>query len=296
MRLKSWFTASPPELQDPLDWILPLPEVIGGDGQDNGRAPDRFLSLQGGINFRDIGGYRTADGRTIRWGQIYRAGVLSQLTPTDQQYLGQLGIRLVCDLRTESEVSKRPDKLPNTPTCRWLHLPIENMERSARLRGLFAILFSRSQLENLMDEGYTRVMIDENGPLIGQALRLIADAANRPLIIHCSAGKDRTAVIIALLLHILGVPIETILADYTLSNWHYARFRAGFQQDLHKLRRWGITADHLQAVILVKAIRLEKTMAHIQQKYGSVIGYLEQQAGINDQVMNQLRAHLLTPS
>ncbi len=293
MRLKSWFAVSPPELQDPLDWILPLPEVTGSDGQANGRAPDRFLSLQGGINFRDIGGYRTADGRTIRWRQIYRAGTLSHLTPADQQHLGQLGIRLVCDLRTKREVRKRPDKLPDTPTCQWLHLPIENLERSARLRGLVAILFNRSQLENLMDEGYTRVMIDENGPLIGKALHLMADAAHHPLIIHCSAGKDRTAVIIALLMHILGVSHQTILADYTLSNWHYEKFHAGIQQDLVSLRHWGITADHLQSLLLVKASRLEKTIAHIEQNYGSVLQYLEQQAGIDGQVIHRLRTNLL---
>ncbi|HRQ41206.1 MAG TPA: tyrosine-protein phosphatase [Chloroflexota bacterium] len=294
MRLKSWFTAAPPELHDPVDWILPLPTSADGHGPANGRPPDRFLPLQGGINFRDIGGYETVDGRTIRWGLVYRAGVLSGLTPADQQYLGQFGIRLVCDLRTESEVQKRPDKLPGNPECQWLHLPIENMERSARLRGLVAVLFNRSQLDNLMDEGYTRVMIDENGPLIGQALRLMVNATNRPIVIHCSAGKDRTAVIIALLLHILGVPQETILADYALSNLHYDKFRAGIQQDLHRLERWGITVDHLQAVILVKATRLEKTWAHIERKYGSITGYLEEQAGISQQTMHQLRASLLT--
>lgn len=294
MRLKSWFNSAPPELHDPLKWILPLPEMTGSPGVDNGRTPDRFLPLEGGINFRDIGGYETVDGRALRWGQIYRAGVLSQLTPADQQYLGQLGIRLVCDLRTASEVQKRPDKLPANPDCQWQHLPIENLERSARLRGLVAVLFDRSRLDNLMDEGYTRVIVDENAPLIGRALRLMAEPTNRPLVIHCSAGKDRTAVVTALLLHILGVPQETILADYTLSNLHYDKFRAGIQQDLHRLKRWGVTVDHLQAVILVKATRLEKTLAHIVQTYGSITNYLVEQAGVNHQMMRQLRANLLT--
>ncbi|MBX3058212.1 MAG: tyrosine-protein phosphatase [Anaerolineae bacterium] len=271
-----------------------MPEMTGSPGADNGRTPDRFLPLEGGINFRDIGGYETVDGRALRWGQIYRAGVLSQLTPPDQQYLGQLGIRLVCDLRTESEVQKRPDKLPANPDCQWQHLPIENLERSARLRGLIAVLFDRSRLDDLMDEGYNRVIVDENAPLIGQALRLMADATNRPLVIHCSAGKDRTAVVIALLLHILGVPQQTILADYTLSNLHYDKFRAGIQQDLHRLKRWGVTVDHLQAVILVRAARLEKTLAHIEQTYGSVTDYLSEQAGVSHQVMHQLRTNLLT--
>ncbi len=295
MRWKSWLKSSPPALHDPAEWTLPLPETANPHEQKgNGRLPDRFLPLEGGVNFRDIGGYETADGRAIRWGQIYRAGVLSQLTPADQEHLGRLGVRLVCDLRTESEVQKRPDRLPTNPECQWLHLPIENLERSTRIRGLKALLFDRSELDNLMDEGYIRVMIDENGPLVGQALRLMADPNNRPFVIHCSAGKDRTAVIIALLLHILGIPQETILADYTLSNLHYDKFRAGIQQDLHSLKRWGVTVDHLQAVILVKAARLEKTVGHIEQKYGSVTDYLEIQAGVDHQIINQLRTNLLT--
>jgi protein-tyrosine phosphatase len=271
-----------------------LPETAVLNEHDNGRLPKRFLPLAGGINFRDIGGYETADGMTVRWKQIFRAGVLSQLTPADQHYLGQTGIRLVCDLRTKSEALKRPNRLPNNPECQSLHLPIENLERSARVRGLAAILFDRSRLDSLMDEGYTRVMIDENGHIIGQVLRLAADPTNRPMIIHCSAGKDRTAVIIALLLHILGVPQQTILADYTLSNWHYDKFRAGIEQDLTSLRRWGITADHLQAVILVKATRLQKMMQHIQQQYSSVEQYLEQKAELDPQIFHQLRASLLT--
>ncbi|NJN54410.1 MAG: tyrosine-protein phosphatase [Anaerolineae bacterium] len=234
MPLKSWFRTAPPVLPNPDDWILPLPPLADGR-----TATERFLPLQGGVNFRDIGGYETADGRAIRAGQVYRAGVLSHLTPTDQQLLGSLGIRLVCDLRTASEVQKRPDKLPNNPECQWRHLPAESLERSARWRGLTAMLFNRAELENLMDEGYTRVMIDDNALLIGQVLRLLADAHNRPIIIHCSAGKDRTAVIIALLLHILGIPQEIILADYTLSNTHYHKYRDGIAQDIHRLRRLG---------------------------------------------------------
>ena len=100
-------------------------------------------------------------------------------------------------------------------------------------------------------------------------------------------------MIIALLMHILGVSHQTILADYTLSNWHYEKFHAGIQQDLVSLRHWGITADHLQSLLLVKASRLEKTIAHIEQNYGSVLQYLEQQAGIDGQVIHRLRTNLL---
>jgi protein-tyrosine phosphatase len=144
-----------------------------------------------------------------------------------------------------------------------------------------------------MDEGYTRVMVEENAALIGTILRRLAEPTSYPAIIHCSAGKDRTAVIIALLLHILGVPWQTILADYALSNLHYDKFRAGIQADIESLHRLGITVDHMQAVMLVKAERLQKMRQHIEHNYGSITQYLQTKAGINEKIMAQLRCHLL---
>jgi protein-tyrosine phosphatase len=266
------------------------------DGVEYGRcylAADRFLPLQGAVNLRDVGGYETEDGRTVRWGQLYRSGVLSQLTEPDQAYLNRLGLRLVCDLRTEAEVQKRPDRLPLSPHLQYLHLPAQNLERSARWRGLAAVLFNRARLDGLMDEGYTRVMVEENAALIGTILRRLAEPGSYPAIIHCSAGKDRTAVITALLLHILRVPWQTILADYTLSNLHYDKYRAGIQGDLKSLRRLGITVDHMQAVMLVKAERLQKMRQHIEHNDGTIAQYLQTKAGINEKIMAQLRQNLL---
>lgn len=270
-------------------------QFIGGsaDGQWIVTA-ERFLPLAGGVNFRDVGGYETADGRRLRWGTLYRSGVLSELTEPDQQYLGCLGLRLVCDMRTTRETRKRPNRLPADPHLQCIHLPAQNLERAARWRGVTAVLFNRSQLDSLMDEGYTRVMIDKNAALIGQVLRHLANPANYPAVIHCSAGKDRTAIVIALLLHMLGVPWSTILADYTLSNLHYDKFRAGIQADMTILNPLGITADHVQPIVLVKAGRLLKMKQHIEQTYGSIGRYLQDKAGLHEPLWAQLQANLLT--
>lgn len=288
-------------IQEPDTAVRPYFALQFEGGDWHGRTiitAERFLPFPGAVNFRDVGGYETTDGRIVQWGLLYRSGVLAHLTAADWHSFGNPGVRLVCDLRTESETRKRPDQLPadNLPGnhLQYKHIPAQSMERSARWRGLTAVLFNRSRLDELMDEGYTRVMIDENPAVIGNVLRHLAQPTSYPAIIHCSAGKDRTAIIIALLLHVLGVPQETILADYTLSNLHYDKFRAGIDQDIASLRRLGITVDHMQSVILVRAERLQKMMRHIDFNYGSVEHYLFEKAGISDTIIRQLQSILLT--
>jgi protein-tyrosine phosphatase len=241
-----------------------------------------------------MGGYETSDGRTLAWGKLYRSGVLSQLTAHDLIYLKNLGIQLVCDLRSQEEVEKRSDKLPTHPAPHYCHYPAQSLERRAQLRGLTAVLFNRAKLEGLMDEGYNRIMIDDNAALIGNVLKQVADPSQLPIIIHCSAGKDRTAVIMALILSILNVPQDTILADYTLSNVDYEKVKSGIAQEASSLQRFGITVDHLQAVILVKAERLQKMFSHIEQKYGSSEAYLRSTAGLTEAHFAQIKQNLLT--
>lgn len=254
---------------------------------------ERILPLAGAVNFRDIGGYETGDGRVVAWGRLYRSGVLSELQPDDLLYLQNLGIRLVCDLRSAEEVEKRPDRFPPANAPDYIHLPAQNLERLDRLRGLAAIFLNRTKLEGLMDEGYTRIMIDNNAALIGSVLAKLTEPPHFPIVIHCSAGKDRTAIIVALLLTILGVPRQTILADYTLSNVHYDKIKSGIAQEAAALQRFGITADHLQAVILVKAERLQKMFDYVEQKYGTVESYLLQNAGLKPEHLVQIRQNLL---
>ena len=254
---------------------------------------ERLLPMPGSINFRDGGGYETRDGRVIAWAKLYRSGVLSELSASDLAYLQNLEIRLICDLRTEAEVEKRPDKLPTKAPPSYLHLPAQSLDHSARLRGLAAIFFNRANLDGLMDEGYKRIMIDDNAPLIGSVLKEIADPANLPIVVHCSAGKDRTAIIMALIFTILGVPQQTILADYTLSNLHYEKIEAGIAQEVESLRHFGITVDHLQAVILTRAERLQNMFLHIDQKYGSVQSYLLNFAGLHSDDIHQIRQNFL---
>ena len=267
-------------------------------GAWNGRsllAAERVLPLQKGINLRDAGGFHTQDGQMVRWGKLYRSGSLSRLTQVDQAYLERLGVRLVCDLRTTSERAKQPDKLPAYPELVERPLPMESVDRWERLRGAYYVFFRKGQLDDFLLDGYQRVMVDGNAHIIGEIFQWLADPAQLPAVIHCTAGKDRTGLVNAMLLLTLGVPEETVLADYTLSNLFYDHFRAGIAADLKQIAPWGVPMDYLQDLLLVKAKTLQGSLDYVRQKYGSLDSYLRNQAGVSEETIAQLQANWLMP-
>ena len=260
----------------------------------NGRnyiVAERVLPV-GVVNMRDVGGYETEDARFTKWGKLFRSGALVDLAEDDVAYLQRLGITAVCDLRTEEESTKHPDQLPNG--ANYEQLSVLNVARWAKWRGLFAILFNREKLHDFMLEGYTQVMIDDNPQIVRRIFEIVADANNLPTLIHCTAGKDRSGVTVALLLHSLGVPKETILADYTFSNHYYAEFKKVIEPDIAGLRHVGIRADDLHAVLIVRRTLLETTFQHIEDTYGSFAAYLQDHVGIDDTIMARIRNNLLT--
>jgi protein-tyrosine phosphatase len=249
---------------------------------------ERTLPLPGGVNFRDVGGYRTADGRAVRWGQVYRAGSLAELTDDDVATVGALGLRLACDLRSADEVARHADRLP--PGATHAHRPI--VGEVSRLRRVVTLYRKRHRVQELLEEVY-RVMLDQNGPVFAEVLRLAADPANRPLIIHCTAGKDRTGLAVALLLLALGVPEETVVADYTLSNHAFDVLANRMRPEMARLYSLGFGEVQLQPFLLAEARTLRGALAYVQRRYGSVDWYL-QRAGLSDDMVARLRDGLLT--
>jgi protein-tyrosine phosphatase len=125
--------------------------------------------------------------------------------------------------------------------------------------------------------------------VIGEIFQRLADPAQLPTLIHCTAGKDRTGLVVALLLLTLGVPEETVLADYTLSNLFYTRFRADIAADLRQVAPWGVSVDDLQDLFLVKAKTLQSALDYLRQTYGSLENYLCDQADVSEETIAQLR-------
>ncbi|MCA9907016.1 MAG: tyrosine-protein phosphatase [Anaerolineae bacterium] len=247
-----------------------------------------MIALEGGVNFRDIGGYVTQDGRRIRWGKIYRSGSLAQLTPRDYDIINQLEIRLICDLRSHQEFRAAPEMFSD---ALYEHLPVE-AEDSVIAR-LYALFFDQRRLTDLLIRAYTKLMIDKNAHVFGLIYLKLADPEYLPALIRCTAGKDRTGIVIAFLLLSLGVSEETVLADYSLSNLYYENFKAFARQALGPLGIFGFSDESLQPLLVADPEILRQTFAYVCTKYGSIDAYLRDHAGVSAQTMAALKENLL---
>lgn len=267
-------------------------ELVFDGGPEDGRSlivAERVLPLEGGVNFRDLGGYPTRDGHTVRWGQLFRSGSLADLTDADLVYLRQLNLKTVCDLRTPEEMAAHPDRLPTGVTV-W-ELPVT--AQVSRLRQTWTLFRKRNRLQEVLQEAYTRVMLGQNGRLFGDLFRRLADPDNLPAVIHCTAGKDRTGVSVALLLAALGVEDEIIIADYSLSNAVYDILATRMAPDMRRLFRLGFDEQQLSAFLLAEPQTMAGTLAHVRGRYGSVREYLLRMGGVTSATIEQVRANLL---
>ena len=172
------------------------------------------LHIDGLVNVRDLGGLRTSDGRVIRSRQVIRSDNPKSLTDQGQSDLaGDIAPLLVVDLRMVAEVDREGYTIGHEP-ARVVNLPMIPQS------GVTQEQIDAGAADNLVED-YTR-QIEANAGSIIEALRLIAAPANRPVMVHCTAGKDRTGIVVAMLLGILGVDCETIVADYHVTTANMA--------------------------------------------------------------------------
>jgi protein-tyrosine phosphatase len=240
------------------------------------RAP-RLIALEGAQNFRDIGGYRTADGRRVKWGMIYRSADLSKLTATDIANLNGLGIDTVFDLRSTGERRSAPDVFAGRSATVSLDYDVHSQAISAALRSAPTPESLRKALAATYPELLTSIQ-PELRQLFGQLLE-----GSGSTIYHCTAGKDRTGMATALILSALGVPRETIYADYLMSNRFYHPAASSTPM--------GALPPELSAVLIgVDESYLRTVFDSIDAQYGSVNGYLDRALGVDATKIARLRA------
>ncbi|MBU9727072.1 tyrosine-protein phosphatase [Diplocloster modestus] len=188
--------------------------------------PIRRLRLQHAFNVRDLGGYETSGGSYTRWNVLYRADGLSGLDDKEWNILKEAGIRTVIDLRSKSEAQEQPEQVPEP--IQYYHCPLQEEQISmGDIEASALAAFTQS-----LDEGY-RMMVKNNGSLIAAALRtLIGGLSQGAVVFHCTAGKDRTGTLAALLLACLGVSEEDITADYQIS---YTLNRRGINRMMEEM-------------------------------------------------------------
>ena len=251
---------------------------------------ERLVPLEGGLNFRDLGGYRTADGRRVRRGRLYRSGSLSGLTETDCAVVAGLGLRTVCDLRTTSEREREPNRwIETTALTHWTR----DYDMSfGELRRVMAERPDAAQARQAMHSLY-RELPFEQAPAYRELFHRIA-AGEAPMVFHCSAGKDRAGTAAALILSALRVPHETVLADYLLSD-QFARPRLEMRQReaLNDNPAASLSPEALRVVLGAEASFLEAAFSAIAARHGSLEAYLQDELGVGAPMLQEIHGLLL---
>ncbi|MEV5548295.1 tyrosine-protein phosphatase [Streptomyces sp. NPDC052309] len=261
----------------------------------------RHIALQGAVNVRDLGGYRTEQGRQVRYGQVYRGDSLSELTDSDVSTLAALGLRTVVDFRVPLEVEHDgADRLPEGVTL---------TSRSVNDLGLYARtieaigskdpvrqqeMLGDGNAEELMRSIYRSFVTSPgNRSRFAAVLRDIAHRKqSAPLLYHCTSGKDRTGWMSYLLLRAVGVPSGTATRDFLLSNDFR---READRRTREGLRRAGLmeNPDLLVPLQEVREDYLGAALDQMDDDYGGLDGYLREGLGLDTATLAKLRARLL---
>jgi protein-tyrosine phosphatase len=179
-------------------------------------APSRLVPLEGSFNFRDLGGYPGLNGRQTRWGRLYRADALHELTEEDVVQLRLLGLRTVIDLRTERELDRSGRGLLEPEPVAFHHLAVVQEGVRGTITADAESLAAPAPPGDDLAERYLWYLEVGRNSLV-EAFNLLGGADHYPLVFHCAAGKDRTGVLAALVLEIVGVDREVIVSDYVIT-------------------------------------------------------------------------------
>lgn len=245
---------------------------------DEPMAMTRRILTQGAHNARDAGGYPTQDGQWMRRDWIFRSAALDALTQEDLDQFNQLGIRTVIDLRDKREADAAPDRFDENKV-RYLRIPIFEDRLFERDLDNFPTLLGQYQ-----------IIMDEHVHQLIAVLQVMAESADRPMLIHCTAGKDRTGLIIALLHAIVGLADDTILADYgasqsILGTQFEDSVRALYARAALPARILGASPRHAPPTYL------QQTLDTIRSQHGSVSHFLTQ-SGLDAAAQERLRTAL----
>jgi protein-tyrosine phosphatase len=248
-------------------------------------TPTRQVELDSVFNFRDLGGYRTADGRTTRWRVLFRADGLDKLTDDDLDVLRPMALRTVVDLRTRHELDTRGRFPVESHPVTFHHLSILDRTWShdeARNDGLPPDQFLHRAYHAMLAEGADR---------FAEAFSILTGPDALPAVFHCAAGKDRTGLLAALVLGALGVERAAIVDDYALTAQTMDRFLASARLDPERSSMIDRTPA---AFFAADPAAMRRVLDDLDERHGSVRDYVRS-IGVTDGTLAQLDALLLTP-
>lgn len=250
----------------------------------------RNVPVEGGVNFRDIGGYATRDGRRVRWGTIFRSGHMAYLTDAGRAYLETLDIRTVCDFRLAAESKSEAASLPNNPRVEILSIP-PGPKDPLFLHRLFERDVEPEAVVEAMHD-IVRSLVVESAMRYAKLFEVLLVTRDENILINCSAGKERTGVGAALILTALGVPRETVFYDFMLSRKYFpaeAELDRVRKKYAVRTRNGRDDRELIMPLLDTRESYLRAAFDVVDEQYGSGEAFLRQTYGLTDAELNHLR-------
>lgn len=255
------------------------------------RVAERLLPLEGGRNFRDLGGYTAHRGKMVTWGRIYRSGVMAKLTSADTAYLRSLGVAVICDLRSGQERTSEPSALLGNDGVKVLSKDYEmgsslNKLMSAKTKEEAVVIFGDAYIDFIQTLAPQYKEMFEN---------LLENKA--PLAVNCTAGKDRTGVASALILSVLGVDRANVVADYALSQkfvppaYYLNQTSGATAAQTSPFAR--LPRPVAEVILGSDPAVMQHALGRIDREFGGAIGLAKRQLGLTDASIAKLRADYL---
>jgi protein-tyrosine phosphatase len=280
--------------------MLPLAIIILLSGCSSETKFERSVSLEGQSNFRDIGGYETADGHMVKTGVVYRSGELHALTDRDVEKLQSLNIKTDVNFLAPLEIQARgADRIP--ADTKEINLPIESGDglvkevSEARRTGDF------SRVPADLNPQFHELLVDEAREQYAAMIREIIRSDGEPLVYHCSHGIHRTGTATAIILSAVGVPWETVRQDYLLSNdtraeeieKRAAQLRSA-AANTFGIEESEVDMTNIDAFYILESHYIDGTLNQIEKKYGGIEYYLKKGLGLSQDEIEKLKEILLS--
>jgi protein-tyrosine phosphatase len=231
----------------------------------------RVVRMQGAVNFRDVGGYKTTDGRSVKWGKVFRSADISHLTDKDVQVMESKHIHTVIDFRGVKEAQQAPDRLPANTDYTLSPAGSDSLPGAAQIAAM--VREGGGFLEKFY--GSTQYFGERYKPLFQ---KLVSMPEDQSLLYHCTGGRDRTGMATALFLYVLGVPQQKIEEDFVASNVYLAPMNARMFAGMQSAT--GMTEAQISQAMALRPELLHVFFQSIRNKYGSVENFMQQEMGI----------------
>ena len=249
----------------------------------------RKLSMDGSYNTRELGGYKTTDGKSVKWGVLFRSDKLSDISLEDQKYLKNLGIQRIVDFRSKTEKTEDPDKIPEGVA--YIEMPIEvDGAMRTKIEAILKGEINRNVKDFLIEAN--EEFIKNYSHIYSKFLKDLAKE-QKPTMFHCTAGKDRAGFAAAITLIAIGVSKEDAINDYMKTNEYTAERIDEMISKIELMSLYQTDGELLRPLLGVEREYLEAAFKTAENEYGSIENYIRSGLNISEKEIQQLRSFLL---